>query len=100
MMTERIGSILGESLGEVLEIDMAWFQMGWGKYLRVHVKLNVKKPLQRGTTLVTHGGDHVFVMFRYEHLPDCCFACGRLDHHESKCDVAYVGICPRANYIG
>ena len=33
------------------------------------------------------GGGKVLAMFRYEHLPNFCYACGRLDHQEQDCNV-------------
>ncbi|XVF26590.1 hypothetical protein REPUB_Repub14bG0030800 [Reevesia pubescens] len=59
MFSEKIGIVLGESIGEVLEVDMDDIRINWGRYLRIR------------------------------HLPDLCFVCGRLNHRESECDAAY-----------
>ena len=58
-----------------------------GRYLKVRVAINTSKPLKRGKMLFVPRGSKVLAMFRYEHLPDFCYICGRLDHLEQDCDV-------------
>ncbi|XVF36329.1 hypothetical protein REPUB_Repub19eG0048900 [Reevesia pubescens] len=87
--TEKIGIVLGKTVGDVLELDMRENRVAWGKFLRVRVLLNVTKPLKRCCKLSKPNGGTLLVMIRYERLSDFCFVCGRLDHHESKCDIAF-----------
>ncbi|XVF17061.1 hypothetical protein REPUB_Repub10bG0084700 [Reevesia pubescens] len=89
MFSEKIDIVLGESIGEVLKVNMDDTRVVWGRYVRIRVILDVTMPLTRGTSLSIQGVDKVVVLFRYERLPDLCFVCGRLNHHESECDMAY-----------
>ncbi|XVF86295.1 hypothetical protein PTKIN_Ptkin18bG0028500 [Pterospermum kingtungense] len=45
MMTEKVGIVLGESIGEVEKVDNTNSSMAWSTFLRVRVLLNVTKPL-------------------------------------------------------
>ncbi|XVF85136.1 hypothetical protein PTKIN_Ptkin17bG0093900 [Pterospermum kingtungense] len=87
MMTERIGIILGESMGEVEEIDLGDnFSTGNGLF-RLRVLLNIVKPLKRHKILSIEEGSKVKVWFHYERLPDFYFMCGKLDHQEAECAI-------------
>ncbi|XVE95495.1 hypothetical protein REPUB_Repub02eG0102600 [Reevesia pubescens] len=89
LMTERMAIVLGDSIGDVLEVESEHGALVCGKYLRFRVLINVSEPLKRGTRLATHDGTSILIMFRYERLPDLCYVCGRLTHHESECDYAF-----------
>lgn len=56
-------------------------------YMRVRVRLDVRKPLMRRKKLINDEGEAFFVRFKYERLILFCFLCGRLSHHDSYCDV-------------
>ncbi|XVF11959.1 hypothetical protein REPUB_Repub08aG0073400 [Reevesia pubescens] len=88
-MFEKIGIVFGETMGELMEMDMSDNLLAWGKYIRVKVNVSVTKLLLRGSSLEVQWGDKVLVLFRYEHLPDCCYISGRLDHHETECNLAF-----------
>lgn len=40
--------LIGNTLGEVLEVEVDFDDIAWGPFLRVHVRLNILKPLARG----------------------------------------------------
>ncbi|XVF49266.1 hypothetical protein PTKIN_Ptkin03bG0254800 [Pterospermum kingtungense] len=82
MMNERIGIVLGESIGVVESVDTCKDQIVWGKFLLVRVLLNVNEPLKYGKCLAFSRGLKVPVLFRYERLPDYCYLCGPLTYHE------------------
>ena len=86
LMTGKIGTILGESIGEVEEVDMEGEQMAWGRYLRLRVVVNITKPLKRGSKLAVASQGSVIVVFKYERLLDFYYICGRLDHQELDYD--------------
>ena len=85
-MTEKIGAVLGETIGDVEEIDTDGGQMAFGRYLRVRVSININKPLKRGSKIALSGGESILAIFKYERLPDFCYICGRLTHQELECD--------------
>ena len=42
-MIGKICTVLGESIGDVDEIDTDEEQMAWGRYLRVRVAINISR---------------------------------------------------------
>jgi hypothetical protein len=63
-MNKNVGSKIGNSLGELLEVDVAGDGMGWGSYLRLRVNINITKPLDRGRALNLDGKSS-WVEFNY-----------------------------------
>ncbi|OMP03234.1 hypothetical protein COLO4_10561 [Corchorus olitorius] len=89
-MTESVGKAIGDSFGEVIEIDTCGDKVAWGKFLRIRACLNVNKPLRRGMILTAPNGGKILVSFRYEKLPDFCYVCGCLNHTENECEKAVI----------
>jgi hypothetical protein len=85
-MNRTVGSMIGESLGEVVDVDVAGDGSGWGRCLRIRVRINLQEPLERGRALHL-GGKSYWVNFRYEKLPMFCFHCGRVLHGPTGCPV-------------
>lgn len=85
-MTKSVGSKIGESLGSLEEVDVASNGVGWGRYLKIRVTLDLTKPLERGRALQFEGKS-IWVNFRYEQLPIFCFNCGRIIHGGKGCPV-------------
>lgn len=50
-MTKGIGEKLGIAIGQVLLVDTNESGMGWEKFLRVKVLVDITKPLGRGRLL-------------------------------------------------
>lgn len=91
MMDRENGMVFGNTVGEALMVDMDADGSGIGGYLRVKVRLDVRKPLRRGITLEDVGGGvGKWCCFEYEHLPTFCYGCGRLGHMEKGCDFCEV----------
>jgi hypothetical protein len=44
-MSESMGFRLGNSVGQVAEVEMDEVGVGWGEYLRVKIRLDLSKPL-------------------------------------------------------
>ena len=88
LMTKKIGTVLGASIGDVEEVDVEGGQIAWGRYLRVRVMIDIRKPLKRGSNVAIPESGNELILFKYEKLPDFCYVCGRLDHQEFKCDEA------------
>ncbi|XVE99742.1 hypothetical protein REPUB_Repub03eG0227100 [Reevesia pubescens] len=84
----KIGTVIGDAIGDILEIATSDSPLGWEKYLRVRVMIHVTKPLSRGTWIIIGNDKQVMVLFKYECIHDFYFICTRLDHHEFECHVA------------
>ncbi|XVF09057.1 hypothetical protein REPUB_Repub07fG0058300 [Reevesia pubescens] len=56
MMKEKICIVIGETVGDVEEVDGGDGKSVWGKFLRVRVNVNKTKPLKRGTRISTGDG--------------------------------------------
>jgi hypothetical protein len=46
-MGKETGQKIGASVGEVEEVDVHDNDPGWGEYLRVKIRLDLSKPLER-----------------------------------------------------
>ena len=47
-MIREVEEDIGIELGNLLEVDVPENGLGWGKYLRIWVEINVMEPLLRG----------------------------------------------------
>ncbi|KAL5842604.1 hypothetical protein ACOSQ3_013207 [Xanthoceras sorbifolium] len=73
-------------IGEVCDIDLGATDDCFGKFLRVRVKVNISKPLQRCVRLILDdSGKASTMLFHYERLPEFCSHCGRLGHVFREC---------------
>jgi hypothetical protein len=86
-MNKSVGSKIGASLGKLEDVDIAGDGVGWGRYLRLRVTIDLSKPLDRGRELKMEGISH-WVVFKYEKLPSFCFRCGRIVHDKKGCPVS------------
>ncbi|XP_057426370.1 uncharacterized protein LOC130719778 [Lotus japonicus] len=75
---------IGGSLGEVLEYDKSEECLR-GKYARVRVKVDLLKPLKRGSPIQIATNKKGRIFFKYERLPDFCFMCGVLGYTLRSC---------------
>jgi hypothetical protein len=64
-MTKAVGTKIGESMGEVEDVDVGKDGVGWGRFLRIRVKIDLTQPLERGRALLM-GGKSIWVNFKYE----------------------------------
>ncbi|XVF57673.1 hypothetical protein PTKIN_Ptkin07bG0000900 [Pterospermum kingtungense] len=62
-MNAKIGIVIGESIGEILEVDQDDNSMAWGQCLHVRVLLNVHKPLRCFQTLSMMNGKKLQAKF-------------------------------------
>jgi hypothetical protein len=83
-MSLEIGKRIGASMGEVEHVDTDGEGIGWGKYLRVKIRLDLHKPLQRGRKINVEGTS-TWITFQYERLPKFCFQCGVICHGRTGC---------------
>ncbi|CAH9086813.1 unnamed protein product [Cuscuta epithymum] len=80
---------VGNYIGEFIKFDESHFKEKWSSCLRVRVKMDIRRPLKKGSTL-TKGGEGHWVDFKYEKLPNFCFICGIMGHSEKFCPLKYV----------
>lgn len=84
-MTEGVGKQLRDFFGEFLEYDQKNNTSLWREYMRVRVKLDVRRPLKRRKKITRRNGPELIVSCKYERLGDFCFTCGLLSHTERYC---------------
>ncbi|MCI11301.1 zinc CCHC-type-like protein, partial [Trifolium medium] len=58
-----------------------------GRFLRLKVSIDLRKPLKRGT-VIRYQDRSLKVFFKYERLPTLCFVCGRIGHQLKECEEA------------
>ncbi|MBA0754112.1 hypothetical protein Gogos_020106 [Gossypium gossypioides] len=82
------GSTIWEFLETFLEYDTLIPMLGFQKYMRIKVKLDVSLSLKWKKKILM-GNDRVFyARFQYEKLSLFCFICGKLGHRESFCPIS------------
>jgi hypothetical protein len=84
LRTEGMAKKLGNNIGNFEEMDMKECNR-IGKFLRIRVSLDLRKPLKRGSKL-NFQGKEIWVDFKYEWLPNFCFCCGRIGHQMRDCE--------------
>lgn len=67
-MNKAVGSKIGESLGELEDVDVAGDGDGWGRCLRLRISIDLHKPLERGRALIL-GGKSIWVSFSMRSFP-------------------------------
>jgi hypothetical protein len=85
-MGKEVGYQIGSTMGMVEDVDTDEEGVGWGKSLRVRVKIDLTKPLARGR-VINLLGKQTLIAFQYEKLPKFCFDCGRIWHGRLACTV-------------
>lgn len=83
LRSDAMAQKLGDVLGKFVEVDSKEGNR-LGKFLRVKVSIDLRKPLKRGT-VVKYQGKNLRVYFKYERLPTFCFVCGRIGHQIKDC---------------
>ncbi|KAK3189523.1 hypothetical protein Dsin_029084 [Dipteronia sinensis] len=80
-MSKDIGWFLGGMIGDVMDVDGGAAGDCVGKFIRIRVRINIKKPLKRWLRVDVLGdGSETVMVLRYERLPNHCFKCGMVDH--------------------
>lgn len=90
--TERVGTMIGNFIGQFLEYDNTNKGAAWKPYMRIKVMIDVSMPLKRKKKIKIGTGEYVVVNFKYEKLRLFCFICGKLDHTESRCDKLFDSV--------
>jgi hypothetical protein len=86
MMNKETGELIGEQIGEFMEVAGVEDGMAVGRYLRIKVRKCIHTPLMRGTLVeVDDEGRKLWCPFQYEFLPDFCYICGIMGHVDRDC---------------
>ena len=83
----RVAQDIASVAGEVLNTGAEDEDYEGSQFLRVRVKIDITKPLCRGRKIGLSSGEEGWVSFKYERLPNVCYWCGRLTHHDRDCSV-------------
>jgi hypothetical protein len=89
MMNKWYGKAIGDEVGTFLEMDKEEDGSAVGEFLRIKIKLDIRKPLMRGVTLISEekeGEKDLWCPVVYEFLPDFCYNCGIIGHIDRWCD--------------
>jgi hypothetical protein len=87
-MDQDTGELIGNQIGDFIEMDGLVDGMAVGQFLRIKVRMSIKKPIMRGTMIEVEGGKRtIWCPFEYEYCPDFCFVCGRIGHVEKECSI-------------
>ena len=87
LMNVETGKAIGDKVGETIEVETDQDGSAVGRYLRIKVRLDIRKPLRRGVTMEGENkGDKIWCRFQYEFLPNFCYTCGLLGHVDKECD--------------
>ncbi|KAK3226085.1 hypothetical protein Dsin_005947 [Dipteronia sinensis] len=85
-MTREIRGFLGGLIGQVLDVDGGASGDCVGKFMRVRVQVDIKKPLKRCLRVDILGdGSKTVIVLRYERLSNHCFKCGMVNHTTTEC---------------
>ncbi|KAF5463985.1 hypothetical protein F2P56_014103 [Juglans regia] len=68
-----VGKLIGNLIGDFLEVDLAKGEVEWGEFMRVRVLLDISKPLQRRKKLKLGDENYCWVRLVYERLPNFCY---------------------------
>lgn len=71
LMNVDTGEAIGDSVGQILEVESDQDGSAIGLYLRIKVRLDIRKPLRRGVTMEGENeGEKFWCRFKYESLPN------------------------------
>lgn len=95
-LNEEMGRTIGNKVVEFMEVETEDDGSAVGSFLRIKVRLDVRKPLARGVLVEDEEkGREMWCSFQYEFLPNFCYICGRLGHVDKDCDDYGEGSGPK-----
>lgn len=89
MMNKAVGEAIGSEIGSFISMDLDEDGTTLGRYLRIKVRLDIRKPLMRGVTVFLGEKEDkpAWCPVEYEFLPDFCYTCGLIGHIDKNCDI-------------
>ncbi|KAF7145512.1 hypothetical protein RHSIM_Rhsim04G0053400 [Rhododendron simsii] len=88
-MSRANAEIIGRRFGKLLALETSPDNMLLARsFLRVRVDINLAQPLPKGFWLRRKNGNRdLWISYKYENLPDYCYACGRIGHDNRSCKM-------------
>lgn len=83
-LSKEVGRKIGAVFKDVKDVVIPQGGGKDGRHLKVLVRVDLSKPLLRGT-LVQAAGTLKWVAFKYERCPDFCYKCGIVGHGDRTC---------------
>ena len=88
LMNKDVRVTIGKEVGEYMMVDLEDGDVPIRRFLRVRVRLDIRKPLMRGVTVQEEDGKpDRWCPLVYEYLPDFCYICGVIGHTEKGCSI-------------
>ncbi|XP_017256434.1 uncharacterized protein LOC108225991 [Daucus carota subsp. sativus] len=84
-MSEAVGKQLGDFFGEFLMYDAKNNTSIWREFMRIQIRIDVRRPLKRRKKIKRKDGSDFTVTCKYERLGYFCFVCGLVTHTERFC---------------
>jgi hypothetical protein len=82
---EGIVRDMAARIGEVQSVDLYAMGASGTSFVRLRMKLDVKKPLTRFVGLHPEGNERMHFQVMYEKLPRVCEVCGLFGHDQMEC---------------
>lgn len=80
-MNRTVAHITGDEVGELMEVDFEEDDLAAGRFLRIKLKMDIRKPLRWGIMVgVGDGEAERWCPIKYEFLPNFCYVCGLIGH--------------------
>ncbi|KAJ1408205.1 Zinc finger, CCHC-type [Sesbania bispinosa] len=91
MISAKNAVKLAGTIGEVLTVENPLVNGQLVRpFIRVRVKVNIKKPLVTGCWVPRKDLPRIWVQIRYERLQGFCYNCGVIGHENRKCKIKQV----------
>lgn len=88
LMNRSTAVAIRNEVGEFMEMESDENECAAGRYIRLKVRLDIRKPLMRGVTISRdEGEDGRWCPLSYEYLPDFCYCCGIIGHTDRFCHM-------------
>lgn len=84
-MSETLGKQLGDFFEEFLKYDSKNNTVIWREFMRIKVRVDVRKPLKCKKKIMKKNAIDVMVFCKYERLGEFYFTCGLLTHKKRYC---------------
>ncbi|XP_073130025.1 uncharacterized protein [Henckelia pumila] len=98
---------IGAQIGEVEEVDHGESSSLMGRFVRMRVRINIRKPLKQFLCVGVEDGEEVIIILSYERLSEFCYRCGVLGHSfrtygepAEENTVMRYGVWMRAQTVG